>query len=187
MRADGSPRAVRQISGGPASRSYADVFLKHGVPWASGRDDDEFEGEFVRRFASEVVVGDVFLLRTRIATIAAVGLVASGYLYVKAFDDVNGRDVQHTRRARWCRLPAPHAFGSPVFGANPRVARECGRGRSWTSPSVLSTHRRLIGRQMQYQRFLGWSHRSNAFPTSCGDRRPDGRSRAAAPGSAGLR
>ncbi len=65
--------AVWQISGGPASRSYAEIFLKHGValigpgnagPWNSERDDDEFEGSFVRRFASEVEAGDVFLFAT---------------------------------------------------------------------------------------------------------------------------
>jgi hypothetical protein len=121
-------RALWQISGGLASRSYAEVFLKLGValidpgdagPWASERDDDEFEGGFVRRFASEVAVGDVFLLRTGIATIAAVGLVGSDYFYVNAVDDVNGWDLQHTRRVRWCRLPVEHSFGSAIFGANP--------------------------------------------------------------------
>ena len=81
-------RAVWQISGGPASRAYAEVFLRHGValigpadagPWSPERDDDEFEGGFVRRFAGEVQPGDVVLLRTGIATIAAVGLVAGDY------------------------------------------------------------------------------------------------------------
>jgi len=120
--------AVWQISGGPGSREYADVFLRHGValigpgdagPWNPERDDDEFDGGFVRRFASEVKAGDVFLLRTGIATIAAVGLVAGDYSYLNAFDDVNGWDLQHTRRVHWCRLPAEHAFGGAVFGANP--------------------------------------------------------------------
>ncbi len=121
-------RAVWQISAGPVSRSYADVFLKHGValigpgdagPWTAERDDGEFEGGFVRRFAAEVAPGDVALLRTGIATIAAVGLVASEYLYVNAFDDVNGWDLQHARRVRWYRLPGEHLFSSAVFGANP--------------------------------------------------------------------
>jgi hypothetical protein len=121
-------RAVWQISGGPASRAYAEVFLRHGValigpgdagPWNPERDDDEFAGGFVRRFASEVAAGDVFVLRTGIATIAAVGLVAGDYLYVNAFDDVNGWDLQHARRVYWCRLPAEHTFGGAVFGANP--------------------------------------------------------------------
>ena len=42
-------RAAWQISGGPASRAYAEVFLKHGValigpgdagPWNPERDDE---------------------------------------------------------------------------------------------------------------------------------------------------
>ncbi len=121
-------RAVWQISAGPASRSYAEVFLKHGVAligpgdagrWTPERDDGDFDGSFVRRFASEVAPGDLVLLRTAIATIAAVGLVAGEYLYLNAFDDVNGWDLQHARRVRWCRLPAEHTFGSTSFGANP--------------------------------------------------------------------
>ncbi len=125
---DHSPRAVWQISAGPRSRSYTEVLLKHSVAlvgpgdagaWTRARDDDEFEGGFVRRFASEVEAGDAFLLRTGFATIAAVGLVTGNYLYVNAFDDVNGWDLQHTRRVRWCRLPAEYKFGSAVFGANP--------------------------------------------------------------------
>ena len=54
-------RAIWQISGGPASRAYAEVFLRHGVAligpgeagaWVPERDDDEFDGGFVRRFAA---------------------------------------------------------------------------------------------------------------------------------------
>jgi hypothetical protein len=104
------------------------VLLKYGVAligpgdagaWAPERDDDEFEGGFVRRFASEVAVGDVFVLRTGIATVAALGLVASDYSYLNVFDDVNGWDLQHARRVHWCRLPAEHDFETVVFGANP--------------------------------------------------------------------
>ena len=121
-------RGVWQLAGGQASRPYADVFLKHGVgligpgdagPWKPERDDDEFEGGFVRRFASEVQVGDVFLLRTGISRISAVGVVASDYLYLNQFDDVSGWDLQHARRVRWCKLPQEHTFTTPVFGANP--------------------------------------------------------------------
>ncbi len=126
-------QAVWQISGGSSSRSYADVFLKYGVallgpgdagPWRPDRSDENFDGNFVRRFASEVQVGDVFLLRTRLATIVAVGLVASEYLYLEAFDDVSGWDLQHARRVRWYTLPEPYEFRTPVFGANPpRLSR----------------------------------------------------------------
>jgi hypothetical protein len=137
--------AVWQVSAGPASRSYADVFLKHGValigpgdagPWKPERDDVEFEGGFVRRFASEIAVGDIVLLRTGIAAIAAVGLIASDYLYVNAFDDVNGWDLQHARRVRWSALPEDHAFDRRVFGANPP---RC--SRVWSEDVVDFAHR----------------------------------------------
>jgi len=119
---------VWQISGGPLARSYADICLLCGVglvgpgdagAWKPERDDDEFEGGFVRRFASEVSIGDVLLLRTGISRICAVGLVASTYHYLHQFDDVNGLDVQHSRRIRWCKLPREYDFGIPLFGASP--------------------------------------------------------------------
>ncbi len=120
--------AIWQLSGGQSTRPYADVFLKYGVGligpgdagvWKPDREDDEFEGGFVRRFASEMEVGDVVLLRTGIASIAAVGVVASEYQYLDQFDDVNGWDLQHARRIRWCRLPQEYTFKTTVFGANP--------------------------------------------------------------------
>lgn len=119
---------VWQISGG-STRSYADVFFRYGVgligpgdagPWNQERDDDEFEGSTVRRFASEVQIDDVFLLRYGTSRIQAVGIVASDYLYLNQFDEVNGWDLQHARRVRWFTLPREYDFGQPVFGANPR-------------------------------------------------------------------
>jgi len=118
---------VWQISGGPVDRPYAEVFLKHGVvllgpgdegPWQPGRGDSSGQS-FVRRFAEELEVGDLLLLRTAIDTIAAVGIVAGGYEYLEPFDDVKGWDLRHGRRVRWYRLPEPYRFGSSVFGANP--------------------------------------------------------------------
>ena len=124
----GREREVWQVSGGPANRDYSDVFIKYGValigpgdagPCRPDREDDEFEGGFVRRFASEVQLGDVFLLRTGISKLRAVGIAASEYLYLSQFDDVNGWDLQHGRRVRWCELPSTYDFGLSVFGANP--------------------------------------------------------------------
>ena len=120
---------VWQISGGPASRSYAEVFLKYGVAligpgdagaWSRERYAYDFSLQgFVGRFAEEIATGDVLLLRTGVATILAVGIVASDYLYLEQFDDVNGWDLQHARRARWCRLAQEHSFSAQVFGASP--------------------------------------------------------------------
>ena len=133
MAFDGSEHAIWQVSAGPSNRSYADQFLNHGValigpgdagPWDSERSEEEFGGGFVRRFAAELRLGDVLLLRMGSSSIRAVGLVASEYLYLRQFDDVNGWDLQHGRRVRWCPLPEPYDFGEPVFGASPpRLSR----------------------------------------------------------------
>lgn len=119
---------VWQLASGPANRNFADVFLKYGLgligpgdagPWRPDRADSEFEGGFVRRFASELHEGDAVLLRTGISSICAVGLVSSEYVYLNQFDDVNGWDLQHARRIRWCKLPQEYAFPPGLFGANP--------------------------------------------------------------------
>ena len=74
--------AIWQISAGPAARSYTEVFLAYAVgligpgdsgPWKPAADDDCFDGGFVRRFASELQVGDAIVLRTGIDCIAAIG------------------------------------------------------------------------------------------------------------------
>ena len=140
-------RSAWQVSGGPTNRDYSDIFLKYGVAligpgdagkWRPGRDDDEFESGFVRRFASEVQPGDVFLLRTGISRVRAVGIVASEYLYLSQFDDVNGWDLQHGRRVRWCELPTTYDFGLSVFGANPpRISK-------LASPEIIDYAERFI-------------------------------------------
>lgn len=120
-------RGVWQLPGGHATRPYADVFLKYGFgligpgeagSWKPERDDDQFEGGFVRPFASEVQVGGVFLLRTGMLRICAVGIVSSDYLYLNECDDVSGWDLQHARGLRWYKLPQEHAFTTPVCGAH---------------------------------------------------------------------
>lgn len=121
-------RSIWQVSGGPPNRGYASVFLKHGValigpgdagPWLPERGEVEFDGNFVRRFATEVQPGDVILLRTGLATIEVVGLIVGPYEYLSQFDDVNGWDLQHARRVRWCRLPDAYIFEAAVFGGSP--------------------------------------------------------------------
>jgi hypothetical protein len=128
-----SQPVVWQIAGGPSERSYAKEFLKHGValigpgdsgPWSAERSDEDFNGRYVRHFVSEVKVGDVLLLRTGIAKVQAIGVVASEYMYLEQFDDVNGWDLQHARRVRWLPFAEGHEWSEVVFGANPsRLSR----------------------------------------------------------------
>lgn len=116
---------VWQVSSAPANRNYADVFLRHGVALITPGDSGAwtparlrfFEDDVVQRFAVEPKISDILLLRTSASSIQAVGLIASDYLYLPQFDDVNGLDLQHARRVRWYELPAPYDFEQPVFGA----------------------------------------------------------------------
>jgi hypothetical protein len=140
-------RAVWQVGGGPTQRSYVDQLIEFGVAligpgdageWNTALSDDDFGGSGVRRFATEPGLGDIVLLRSGQSTIHAIGLIASEYLYLPQFDDVNGWDLQHARRVRWYRLLAPYDFGAAVFGANPRrfgrinVASVIGYANSFT-------------------------------------------------------
>src|SRR4051794_24779643 len=119
---------VWQIAGGPSGRHYTDIFLRHGVgligpgdpgAWKEGRTDEDYGGSSsVQRFATLAQPGDIILLRAGISVVKAVGLVAGDYEYLSQFDDVNGWDLQHARRIRWCPLPQDHDFGQPVFGAS---------------------------------------------------------------------
>jgi len=92
-------RAIWQIAGGPTSRSYVSVFLKHGVgligpgdagPWSPDRDTGDYDASALRQFASEARPGDILLLRTGSSRVSAVGIVVGEYLYLPQFDDVNG-------------------------------------------------------------------------------------------------
>ena len=159
------------------------MFLQHGValvapgdagPWRPDRSDDEFDGGFVRRFATEIATGDVFLLRSGLATVVAVGIVASDYLYANAFDDVNGLDLQHARRVRWRRLPEASPFQEPL-SAEARLAARESRCRMWsTSQCASSTRRRPPGRPRRCPNFLPRSRRSIMCPMRCkgSSRRP---------------
>jgi hypothetical protein len=122
----GSKR-VWQIGGGSAGKSCADDFLKYGValigpgdmgPWPGAYSKDG-STRFLRQFAEEVRIGDIIILRQGRSAVRAVGIVASDYMYLAQFEDVDGWDLQHARRVRWFPLPDLYDFAKPVFGANP--------------------------------------------------------------------
>jgi hypothetical protein len=142
-----NPPTIWQIAAGDARRTYPDVFIKHGVgligpgdagPWTPERLDQEYEGGQVRIFASEVKLGDVFLLRQGTSKVLAVGIVASDYLHLPQFDDVNGWPLQNARRVRWFRLPQEHDFGRKVFGSIPSRFSRSG------DPAVVEFAQRFI-------------------------------------------
>ncbi len=144
-----NPRSIWQISGGPATRSYADVFLRHGVallgpgdpgPWSQKLYDYDFSLQgFIGGFAERMASGDALVLRTSQNSIRAIGIVADGYEHLHTFDDVNGWDLQHCRRIRWFQLPGDYVFDGPVFGATPsRFSRV-------QNPAVVDYVTRFLG------------------------------------------
>jgi hypothetical protein len=126
-------RTIWQVGAGMSGSPYHELLIKHGLAligpgdpgkWTSDRSDEDFDGGWVRRFATEPQAGDVVLLRIGSDRVVAVGIIASEYEYLEQFDDVHGWDLQHSRRVRWRVLPSPQVFPSRVFGANsPRFAR----------------------------------------------------------------
>ena len=173
---DQSGRSVWQISAGrrcvicgrvPAARRRSGRLRAtpgRGRPDARRR---RFEGGFVRRFASEIAVGRrVPVCAPASRRSLAVGLVGGDYLYANAFDDVNGWDLQHARRVRWCRLPeAVHVSTSRAFGANPpRCSRVSSHEVVDFRGALHSTRRRPTGRRRRCPNFLPSSRRSIDVP-----------------------
>lgn len=122
-------RTVWQVGGGRSGSPYDELFVKYGLvligpgdpgKWTPERSDADFDGSWVRRFATEPEVGDVVLLRVGCDRVVAVGMIASDYQYLEQFDDVHGWDLQHARRVRWRMLSTPQIFPNRVFGANPQ-------------------------------------------------------------------
>ncbi len=114
-----------QLSGGPSHHPYTEVMQTYGVALLSGGDSGPWrptasEAESpLGRFAADAQPGDAVLLHTGPTTAVAIGLLAGSYEYRPQFDDVNGWDLQHTRRARWSFLPAPYDFGERAFSPLP--------------------------------------------------------------------
>lgn len=123
-----SGRAVWQVATGSSGRSYPDVCLAHDVvimgPGEPGAVEDDPEGyekygdeaRRLERFYEEVEKGDVVVLRTDIHTAVGVGVVAKDESeFRELFSDVDGWDVQHSRRVRWLRDVEPKKFDDYTF------------------------------------------------------------------------
>jgi hypothetical protein len=55
----------------------------------------------LKRFATEMEDGDLVVLRMGTNTVYGVGEIVGGYSWNDCFRDVDGWDLQHTRRVRW--------------------------------------------------------------------------------------
>ena len=120
---------VWQIASGDVGRNYSPLFLAHDLmflgPGSFGAFDDQAYDQavakrkvtptkvgMIRSFARDVQPGDVVLLR-KAHLVVAIGAVApdagnDGYQYDPTFSDVDGWDLQHTRRVLWQNQLATH-------------------------------------------------------------------------------
>lgn len=64
--------------------------------WVSSRKITD-----IKRFAAEMMNGDIVILRLGTNTILGVGEVIGNYEWSESFGDVDGWDLQHVRRVRW--------------------------------------------------------------------------------------
>jgi len=113
---DISNRIVWQQAAGDTDRDYADLCLRWGVilngpanagPWPECRQTLLADGwsskklTDLRRFAEEMADGDLVVLRLGTSSILAVGEIVGDYEWRPEFGDIDGWDLQHTRRVRW--------------------------------------------------------------------------------------
>ena len=110
-----------QISAGDGTTDMLDIFMKLNVALIGpGRNGDYFDnyekydkmgtdGDLVRRFAKEIQIGDILVLKhikhpiNKTWNILAVGEVIGPYRFEPIFDkvDYDEWDVQHCRRVKW--------------------------------------------------------------------------------------
>ncbi len=109
-------RRIWQVAAGDGSeRAYPDLLLKWDIVaigpgeygrWPESRERCRAERgdaqvRISERFASEMNIGDIVVLRLGKNAVYGVGTVESDYLWLDDLGDVDGWDLQHCRRVRW--------------------------------------------------------------------------------------
>jgi hypothetical protein len=147
-----NPNRVWHIAAGDTNRSYGDILIHWDLvalgpgrfgSWPGCRPALEAQGwkrrsinaklRDLERLYTELVPGDVVLLRLGTGTLLAVGEVADqfdgrdGYAFRPDFGDIDGWDLQHTRRIRWLwhsGAAGPQSFPTYSFSFGQTIKRE---------------------------------------------------------------
>ena len=123
-------KTVWQIAAGNGDNThYAKECLRDGIiligpggrgPWpdceaAVRKDRNAIMAGIIRRFAEDILVGDVVVLRVGTQHAYGVGVVTGAYSWSEKYSNVQGWDLQHHRTVRWIWKadPAPKQF--PVY------------------------------------------------------------------------
>ena len=108
-------KTIWQIGSGEPNegRNHSDTCLKWNVillgpgyagPYPECDEKLVADGEdsrSIRRFAEEINDEDIVVLKLGTGTIYGVGQVVGKYQWLDCFGDVDGWDLQHTRRVNW--------------------------------------------------------------------------------------
>lgn len=116
MKIDLTDRKIWQQACGDKDRNYSKICLKWGVilngPGYAGPYPDCMETlkehkwtskkiTDLWRFSKEMNSGDLVVLRLGTDTVLGIGEIVGDYEWNECFSDVDGWDLQHTRRVRW--------------------------------------------------------------------------------------
>lgn len=110
-------RSVWQVSAGNGDKNYASLCLQNDViivgPGREGKWPEcekpllkdpqwtKLKMAMLRHFADHIQPRDLIVLRMGTQTVYGVGEVVGPYAWKSIFGDVQGWDLQHTRRVRW--------------------------------------------------------------------------------------
>ena len=105
---------IWQQASGNTDRDYAALCVKWGVilngpgrfgPWpgckAAVATNQPRKPADLRRFAEEMKDGEIVILRRGTREVIAVGVIVGEYEWHDGFGDIDGWDIQHTRRVFW--------------------------------------------------------------------------------------
>lgn len=118
---------IWQQGGGDGDRIYCDICFKYGVilngPGYAGEFSEKSNKQLMadgisskkitdlRRFCKEMKDGDIVVLRVGTKEIYGVGVIVGDYTWNNIFSDIDGWDMQHTRRVNWLwNQDKPKAF-----------------------------------------------------------------------------
>jgi len=119
------------VSAGNGEKNYVEMCLRNDVivvgPGREGawpeceelllRDPQwtKLKMAMLRYFAEGIKPGDLIVLRMGTQSVYGVGEVVGPYSWKSVFGNVQGWDLQHTRRVRWLWQNATHPKTFPVY------------------------------------------------------------------------
>lgn len=103
-------KSIWQVAAGDTDREYSKIFLKWDViligsgrygRWPNQDYNNSKNSNELKRFCEGVKDQDLVVLRSGTNKVLAVGEVVGDYEWYNEFGDVDGWNLEHTRRVRW--------------------------------------------------------------------------------------